>query len=308
MAEHKFSVMINHELFDASCALLKRYEELNRIKYIESPKLKNRYMEMIGFYENDVIVEEIEVETLLRVKEYIQAAINRRESIDEETINAFMEDVRKKLLYSRGAGEDDGGMELSAEEEDELQTIYRNIIQNFHPQTHPHQSEVCNVLFDKAHFAYKNKDLELLRLIYQMLVNTPEVEGMFTITLNAEISAVRMDITDSPETTDFSLAKEIFNSFVPTVEEAELKSRTIMYMDEVEMTLNSIDKIKRDFPFNAEKMLNNPDMLENYRKELEARMHNARNKCEELQAEISRLKEKVKEYGESATDKIYNIT
>lgn len=289
---HTFTQFARREAASASCALLSRYEERDRLKYIEGPKIEDQYMQRIGDYERTVVLEELEVEILLKAKEFIQTAINRREPVDEEVLNKLMEGHRNSVIQSGSAG-GSKQKKLTDEEEADLQETYRRIVQQFHPGTHPDQTEIQNILFEKANQAYKDQNIELLNLIYDMLTKDFSAGDGISISIEAKI----IMLPDEPEdTTDFTLAAEIFDSFVPTVEEANLMDETELYISQINGVLEEIEAIKSRFPFNTVELLNNPEKLETYRNKLDFRMELAKNRRKELEQDIEEMKERAKAY------------
>ena len=129
MAKHTFVKRLNKEVAFSSCALLKLYEELDKLKYIEGPRLEKEYMDKIGTFEETVIKEEIECELLKKKQEMIQSAINRREPIDEASIDEEINKLRDEMI--KEAGGDAPPKEyadLSEEQATELQEIYSEIV------------------------------------------------------------------------------------------------------------------------------------------------------------------------------------
>ena len=59
MGKTTFVTWLNHEVASSSCALLKLYEEFDKLKYIEGPRLEKEYMDKIGTFEETVIFYKI---------------------------------------------------------------------------------------------------------------------------------------------------------------------------------------------------------------------------------------------------------
>ncbi len=98
MSKHSFKLWLHSEVTSARCALLTLYEQRDKLKYIEVPRLEKEYMDKVGTYEETVIKEEIECELLQKKQQMIQAAINRHEPIDEAAIDAELEMHRQKMV------------------------------------------------------------------------------------------------------------------------------------------------------------------------------------------------------------------
>ena len=62
---------------------------------------------------------------------------------------------------------------LSDEDNRELKKLYRKIVKSLHPDINSNVSEAQLQLFDNAVSAYKNGDLETLRIIGEMVGNNP---------------------------------------------------------------------------------------------------------------------------------------
>ena len=141
-------------------ALLTLLEKKDTLVYIEGPQLEQEYMSKIGSYEEKVIREEMECELLDEKQQMIQAAINRREPVDEVAIDAKIEEMRENLLKeAQGTSLSDESGSLSAEIISQLQELYREIVNQFHPATHPNLTDVQKELFQKAQDAYRMRNL-----------------------------------------------------------------------------------------------------------------------------------------------------
>lgn len=194
MAKHTFVKWLNKEVASSSCALLKLYEELDKLKYIEGPRLEKEYMDKLGTFEETVIKEEIECELLKKKQEMIQSAINRRETIDEAAIDEEINKLREEMIKEVGGDKlPKEYADLSEEQATGLQEIYSEIVKNYHPQTHSDLTEAHKELFKKAQEAYRRKDISALKLIYDMLTSA-DGEGM------AFELSMELDVSDEEET------------------------------------------------------------------------------------------------------------
>ena len=138
MSEHTFTLWLRSEVITSQCVLLSLYEQLDTLQYVEGPRLEREYMKVFGTYEEEVIRQEIECELLEKKQCMIQAAINRKEPIDEAAIDAEIDKERERL-YQEAVGDTERQeyAELSAEQFDAMQELYREIVKEFHPQMHP---------------------------------------------------------------------------------------------------------------------------------------------------------------------------
>lgn len=300
MSKHTFSAWLHNEVASARYALIALYEQRDRMKYVEAPRLENEYMNKIGSYEETVIKEEFECELLRKKQQMIQAAINRRESIDEAAIDAQLEKERQQMLSEASAGAPGQYANLSPEESDRLQELYREIVRNFHPQMHPELTEVHRQLFKKAQEAYKYRDLTALELIYDMLTNEPSTD--FEITLAVKIltgdDIIEEYLTENRDySTDYALAASIYDSFLPTVEEAAIKEERENYRLMTSEIMNEVEEMRTEFPFTAAEMLSVPSKIEEYKEKLTHRLRTATEERERRMREIKEMIESVASHG-----------
>lgn len=297
MAKHTFVKWLNKEVASSSCALLKLYEELDKLKYIEGPRLEKEYMDKIGTFEETVIKEEIECELLKKKQEMIKSAINRREPIDEASIDEEINKLRDEMI--KEAGGDAPPKEyadLSEEQATELQEIYSEIVKNYHPQTHPDLTEAHKELFKKAHEAYRRKDVSALKLIYDMLTSA-DGEGMaFELSMELDVSDEE-ETADERFTTDYTLASELYKNFIPTSEEATIQEEWTRYKQNIDEVMSDMETLKTQFPYTAAETLSNPDKLAEYKAGLEHRLYEASKERARLTNEIERMKEATVQHG-----------
>lgn len=279
MRDHNFTCWLQEEAAAASCALLTIYEERDRLQYIEAPQLEREYMDKVGSFEETVIREEIECEVLQKKQKMIQAAINRREPIDEAAIDAELAGYRQELMEeAAGPAAPDDYPQLSLENQNLLQDMYREIVDRFHPEMHPELTEVHRQLFLKAQEAYRRRDLDALRLIREMLFSTQEGDMSLKIMLEMLPGVVQAGVSTEEEqehTTDYSLAAEIYSSFKAFEKDASIQEEGIRYRRRAEDVMAEIEMIRSGFPFNAAEMLADPEKLEAYKEKLNQRLHAA---------------------------------
>lgn len=101
MGNSCFAGWLAQEVESAQNALLTRIEQLDTLRYVEAPKLRNEYMVKIGTTEDEVLNAELDAKMLQRKLELIQIKRNRREPIDMAEIDQQIEAERQVLL---GAG------------------------------------------------------------------------------------------------------------------------------------------------------------------------------------------------------------
>ena len=98
MENHSFLNWLEREVSSSRFALLALYEKRDKLRFIDGPTLERDYMDKVGKFEESIIQEEIEVELLEKKQQMIQAAINRREPIDEAAIDAEIEKLRQEKV------------------------------------------------------------------------------------------------------------------------------------------------------------------------------------------------------------------
>lgn len=277
MSKHTFSQWLRKEVTSSKCALLTLYEQRDKLLYIDGPQLEREYMEKIGSYEETIIKEEIECELLQKKQQMIQAAINRREPIDEAAIDAEIEKQRQEMYQEAiSSPAPQGYAELSEEQSDELQELYREIVQEFHPQMHPELNEVHHKLFLKAQEAYRLRDVSALRLIHDMLFSTLEDEGAIGLMMELMVRVNAAEEEDETlkevNMTDYSMAAKLYSSFIPTVEEASIKEELSRFKSQTDQVMQEMDRMRTTFPYTAAEMLSDPEKVQEYREELEHRL------------------------------------
>lgn len=298
MSRHTFIMWLHREATAARCALLTLYEQRDKLQYIDGPRLEKEYMDKVGSYEETVIREEMECELLQKKQQMIQAAINRREPIDEAAIDAEIEICRQQM-QKEAAGSDAPGeyAELTSEQSDELQKIYGDVVKNFHPQMHPELTEIHRQLFRKAQEAYRRRDLPALKLIYEMLCGTEEdgldMEILFDLLASSQSDHEEEDGRTEDHTTDYTLAALVYSSFKPTAEEAAIQREWTQYRQMTDDVMKEMDDIRQQFPYTASDMLSNPDKMEAYKEELAHRLHAAATERERRTKEICEMIESV---------------
>lgn len=303
MNTRTFTYWLHRELMTAQCSLLTLYEQRDRLLYIVGPILEKEYMEKVGDFEETIIKEEIECDLLQKKKQMIQAAINRREPINESVIDTEIDALRQKMFAE--AADYHAPQEfadLTPEQSDELQEMYHEIVRNFHPQMHHDLTEAQKQLYDKAQDAYRRRDVDALKLIHEMLFYNDEGAFFFDLLLellkakqasgNDYVKEDAEIIVEIDYSTDYSLASVIYSSFKPTSEEAAMKEDLDQCSQTIETIMQEMNEIKSRFPYNAADMLSKPSETEAYRKELEHRYSAALLEKERLLNEICTMLKK----------------
>lgn len=293
MGGRTFRQWLCGETAAARCALLALYEQRDRLLYIEGPRLEKSYMDQFGADEEPVIREEMECELLREKQRLVQAALNRREPIDEAAIDAQLEQRRQQLLReATGTAAPQEYAELSGEQSEELQALYHDIIRDFHPRMHPGQTEAHRQLFQKAQEAYRRRDLAALQLIHAMLCSTQE-DGQALerlLELLSDLTQREEEPAPAGSAADYSLAAVIYEAFRPTSEELTLREEQKRCRQLTDSVMKEVDELRQQFPYTAADMLSDPAKTAAYRQELVLRLHAAlderQRRTEEIRAMI----------------------
>lgn len=299
MNNHSFTIWLNNEVITTRCMLINLYEQQDKLKYIEGPRIEKEYMDKIGTYEENVIKEEIECELLRKKQQLIQTALNRREPIDELKIDAEIEKMRQQMFQEAIGQAPQEYAQLSDEQSDELQKLYHSIVKNFHPQTNTNLTNTQRELFQKAQKAYQCKDLTVLKLIHEMLYNTKENDLSQELLIELlKANSVSLDTNDSlvNYTTDYSLASTIFRWFKHTDEETIIFEKLTRYRQLADNIEKEMADMQSKFPYNASEILSDPEKLQAYKEELAYRLNKAIIEKERLTKENSAVIERGAKY------------
>lgn len=295
MNKHSFTKWLQSEINASKRILLSLYEKYDQLKYIEHQKIVNLYYEHLCQLENKVIIEEVELELIKKKQELIQMKLNRREKIDEAEIDAIIERERQILLGKTTPIEpaQGGGFfcEITEEEESELQKLYHEIIENFHPKLHPEMTQAQRELYDKAQQAYNMKDYNALKVIYDLLCSTQDSGLEFEITFDIQ-EGVDFE-EESVCKTDYTLAEKIFNCFKKTVDVAVLLEERSRYVRLCEDKTEEINEVCSQFPFTIADILKDPMKRDVYKSELNDRLHNAVFERDRYEKEVHSMLESV---------------
>lgn len=299
MKTHTFTDWLYSEVMSARNALLTLYEQMDKMKFIEGPQLEQQYMDLVGSEEETIIPLEIKCELLKKKQQLIQAAINRREPVDEAAIDAQINALWEEKLQEAGGTipPGTGCYSLSQGQLDDLQELYQKIVKSFHPHMHPEITENQKLLFDKAQEAYRRRDMAALQLIYDMLTSTEGETMTMTLTLSFSVAEDDGEAERQSFTTDYTLAKKLYSCFVPTAEEVTIREEQQRCQEKQEQVMEQLEAMKQHFPFNAAQMLADPAQLEDYKRQLALRKYDAEKMIQKLENEIQSMLERVKARG-----------
>ncbi len=304
MNQPSFTQWLQNETTSAKCVLLTLYEQRDQLKFIEGPRLEKEYMEKVGSFEQTVIQEEMECELLRKKQQMIQIAMNRREPINEAEIDAIIDSERQQMMKDAiGSDVPSEYANLPADQADKLQELYREIVREFHPQTHPELTEAHRQLFEKAQVAYRNRDLEAMQLIYDLLMNAQESEIAPEQLLNLLLEAAK-NSTDSPSeesedkepTADYGLVAQVYSCFVHTIDEAVIEEECHRYQLLGNEITAEMDEMKKDFPYITADLLADQGKVNEYISELQHRLHTAKDERSRREQEIRNMMKRVTDH------------
>ena len=282
MSEASFEKWLEYELEGRRYDILDLYKLKDRMMHVDRIALEQKYMEVVGEHEESIIRVEIECELLEKKKQLVQAALNRREAIDINEIDAEIDKLRQQLLSEAQGSEVSDMPQLTPEMQNELQHYYDLIVSLYHPSVRD-LSPAEKELYDDAMEAYRRLDVEALKLVWEML------NSMGDEMVVDDFSSIASFESFHPK--DYLLAAEMFEHIVKTEED-------IIALDEIEKCETTIEELKKEisglkdtFPFNAEEMLNDPQKLEEYKQELNQRLYAAEQKQKKHEAEINKMLE-----------------
>lgn len=155
--------------------------ERDELQFVICKNIETEYMLKLGSMEYKAYEAQCAALRLKRKLELIQAKKNRQETVIlseiEETLDnefaEYQEQLDAQIDKMNDALERSKTAVLSDEENKELKTLYRKIVKALHPDMNLGVSKAQIQLFDNAVSAYKNGDLETLRMIYEMVGNNP---------------------------------------------------------------------------------------------------------------------------------------
>lgn len=291
MRRQSFCDWLLREVAASRMALIAAYESRDRLLYVEAPPIRKHYMEVIGTAEERVLQAELEVSLLRRKVELIQIALNRRESVDLAEIDTQLnaEKEQQIALMERRDLTLHELPQLTPQQTQKLQKQYREIVRYFQPAINPDISDIQKGLYQKALEAYRMQDVAAMQLIYDMLLAPPDMDGVLlpeTTSSNDTVEERRQlfrSIADEM-VTDYTLAKELYQCFVPLEEDRIIQNTLDSYEAQRKDIMAEIAAIRGGFPFNALETLNDPAKIQEYLTELRFRAKH----CEEEKTGLER--------------------
>ena len=155
--------------------------ERDELQFVICKNIETNYILKLGVIEYKAYEVQCAALRLKRKIDLIQAKKNRQEKVIVSDIEKILDieflEYKKKIDEQinkiNEALEINKAKVLSNEESKELKKLYRKIVKVLHPDINPNVTKAQAKLFNNAVTAYKNGDLETLRIIDDMLGGSP---------------------------------------------------------------------------------------------------------------------------------------
>lgn len=134
-------------------------------------------------------------------------------------------------------------------------------------------------------------------LIHNMLLNADgdDLEALLDLLLSS-VSEQEMETVRRDYSTDYALASTLYPFFTQTTEDVAIQEEWDRCKAETDVIMAELEHIRNDFPFTAADMLADPEKVEDYKKELEHRLFEAKKEREQLSELIRKMIERVAAY------------
>lgn len=275
MAKNKSSneIILNLEYENLKNELLKKRTELSmlvlqrdELKYVICKNIETEYMLELGSLEYCLYQSECIIMRLKRKVELIQMRINRQEKIDvsaidkllDEQFREYQQKLEEKIKKMNEAIERDNGEVLTEQQVKELKKLYRAIVKALHPDLNPNVTKQQIKLFQNAVTAYKNGDLQTLRIINEMISNnhseddnTDNIEKMRDelIRLDRMISSINGDIEKIKSEYPYTMKDILFDKEQLNQRKQELKDNIDQCNELVSFYKTKIQHLLGDKPW-----------------------------------------------------------
>ena len=214
--------------------------ERDELQFVICKNIETEYVLKLGSIEYKAYEAQCAALRLKRKIKLIQAKKNRQEKVIisaiEETLNSEFAEYQKQLNEQIDKMNDalkrSKAEVLTNEENKELKKLYRKIVKALHPDINPDVSETQVNLFDNAVQAYKNGDLNTLRIIGEMVGNSPLPEQ------------------HKDALTQLNEEKERLQNLLKAIKD-------------------SIEQIKSEYPYTMKEIIEDEEQTEQKKKELE---------------------------------------
>lgn len=214
--------------------------ERDELQFVICKNIETEYMLKLGSIEYKAYEAQCAALRLKRKIELIQAKKNRQEKVIvsaiEETLDSEFAEYQKQLNEQIDKMNDalkrSKAEVLSDEGNKKLKKLYRKIVKALHPDINPDVSQAQVQLFDNAVQAYKNGDLNTLKIIGEMVGNSPLPEQ------------------HKDALTQLNEEKERLQNLLKAIRD-------------------SIEQIKSKFPYTMKEIIEDEEQTEQKKKELE---------------------------------------
>ena len=285
-----------NESISARYRLITLLEAKDKMLYVDAPDLRNAYLAAFGDLEDQVLEAELKVSLLQEKLRLIRIAVNRREKVDISAIEKKL--LKKKELLLHEAEAADRSLtpvpQLTDEEKEEMQSIYKQIISVFHPAINTELTEAQKDLYQKATDAYRRQNYKEIKLLSNMLF----IEIRDTEKISAEVVSDAKPDPDKKDSgkllhsyseslaADYSLAAELYECFEMQEDEAVILSAMENDNKQFKSLEKDIKEIRSGFPFNAEKVINDPAKAAEHREDLNVRLRAAHSEQDLLEKSV----------------------
>ena len=275
MAKNKSAneIILNLEYENLKNELLKKRTELSmlvlqrdELKYVICKNIETKYMLELGSLEYCLYQSECIIMRLKRKVELIQMRINRQEKIDvsaidkllDEQFREYQQKLEEKIKKMNEAIERDNGEVLTEQQVKELKKLYRAIVKALHPDLNPNVTKQQIKLFQNAVTAYKNGDLQTLRIINEMISNnqseydnTDNIEKMRDelIRLDRMISSINGDVEKIKSEYPYTMKDILFDKEQLNQRKEELKDNIDQCNELVSFYKTKIQHLLGDKPW-----------------------------------------------------------
>ena len=227
----------------------------DHLVYQESELLKAEYMEKLGMLEYKLYEYHVACQRLKRKLELIRQKLNCQDIVDVQKIDMQLEaeyaEYEEKL--QKKMAEFTKLLKIDGVLEDDqaekIKKLYKKLVKRLHPDLQPGQSEEEYRLFQRVVKAYKDSDLKTLRKV-----------DLLTDKIGEQDKNVTVD----------RLSR--FKELQKACEELKLE----------------MEAVRKEFPFNQQKLLQN-------KKELKLRQSELQASLEEYKESYAKLERKIKE-------------
>ena len=266
-------IILNLEYENLKNELLKKRTELSmlvlqrdELKYVICKNIETKYMLELGSLEYCLYQSECIIMRLKRKVELIQMRINRQEKIDvsaidkllDEQFREYQQKLEEKIKKMNEAIERDNGEVLTEQQVKELKKLYRAIVKALHPDLNPNVTKQQIKLFQNAITAYKNGDLQTLRIINEMISNnqseydnTDNIEKMRDelIRLDRMISSINGDVEKIKSEYPYTMKDILFDKEQLNQRKEELKDNIDQCNELVSFYKTKIQHLLGDKPW-----------------------------------------------------------